>query len=194
MRRVAIVLVLAACGSTPAPQAPSNGGRRGVRSEIERAEQAEKARRHDVARTHYERAVAVAADPASSDLAHREFGETLAVWGEYAESVKHLEAAIAAVPGDAIAWQMLGIVRHKLGDIPGAFAALERSKALAPNAWIPRRDLAVLHWKVGHTAQALAEYRGMLDLDLPERVRDAVKWALDQMLNQRNVPASPPST
>jgi hypothetical protein len=88
---------------------------------------------------------------------------------------------------------MLGIVRHKLGDIPGAFAALERSKALAPRAWIPRRDLAVLHWKIGERDKALAEYRDMLTLDLPDRLREKVLWAIDQLSKPPpfRVPAHP---
>ena len=66
-------------------------------------------------------------------------------------------------------------------DIPGALAALEKSKQLAPRAWIPRRDLAVLHWKLGHRAEALAEYRAMLELDLPARLREKVEWAIQQL-------------
>ncbi|NVB80452.1 MAG: tetratricopeptide repeat protein [Kofleriaceae bacterium] len=176
MRCIALALLVAACHPS-APRAPANA----VRTEIEQAEDAEKARKHDEARAHYERAIAVAKDPPSIHIAHREFGETLATWGEVEEARTHLETSVAAIDDDPIAWQMLGIVRHKLGDIPGAFAALEKSKALAPRAWIPRRDLAVLHWKLGHRDAALAEYREMLTLDLPDRLREKVLWAIDQL-------------
>jgi len=177
--RAASLLVLVACSRTPAPQAPLDN----VRADIVRAEDAEKARRHDEARTYYERAVAEARTPASIHFAHREYGETLATWGEIDAAKAHLEAAVAAVDGDPIAWQMLGIVRASdaIKDLPGAFAALERSKQLAPHAWIPRRDLAVLHWKLGQRAEALAEYRAMLDLDLPPRLREKVQWAIEQL-------------
>lgn len=166
-----------------------------VTAEIAKAEAAEAKREHLIAREHYDRAIAAAEqrrDPASIGFARRELGETLATWGENEQARTQLEAAVAAVPRDPVAWQMLGIVRHKLGDIPGAFAALEKSKALAPRAWIPRRDLAVLHWSRGegrtadpdpataarHRAAALAEYKAMLDLELPARLREKVEWAI----------------
>src|SRR3970040_843007 len=53
-----------------------------VHADIERAEQAEQARQHHEARMYYERAIAGAKDPRSVHFAHREFGETLATWGE----------------------------------------------------------------------------------------------------------------
>jgi tetratricopeptide (TPR) repeat protein len=166
---------------------PSNA----VKLEIERAEQAEQKREHEVARTHYEAAIALATDPRSAAFARREFAETLATWGELEAARDQLEQAVAATPADPIAWQMLGIVRASdaIKDLPGAFAALERSKQLAPHAWIPRRDLAVLHWKLGHRAEALAEYRAMLELDLPQRLRDKVQWAIGELSR----PAPPPS-
>jgi Tfp pilus assembly protein PilF len=164
-----------------------------VRAEIEAAEDAEKQRDHEVARAHYEAAVAAAHDPKSAGFAHREYGETLATWGENEAARTQLEAAVAAVATDPMAWQMLGILRAKLDDVAGAFAALERSKQLAPRAWVPRRDLAVLHWTRGegrtadpdptvaasHRAAALAEYKAMLDLELPDRLREKVRWAID---------------
>lgn len=190
MLRLLVCIALCACARKPAVQGPSSA----VKLEIERAEAAERERRHDVARTHYERAIAAAQDPASVGFARREFGETLATWGEIEAAHAQLEQAVAAMPDDPIAWQMLGIVRasETIRDIPGAFAALETSKRLAPRAWIPRRDLAVLHWKLGHRAEALAEYRAMLELDLPERLREKVKWAI-RVLSEP-APAKPSAT
>lgn len=179
MRRLCLALALCACATRPAVNGPSNA----VRAEIDQAERAEEARQHEVARTHYERAIASAQDPRSIGYARREFAETLATWGELEAAIGQLEKAVAATPGDPIAWQMLGILRANdaIRDIPGAFAALERSKQLAPHAWIPRRDLAVLHWKLGQRAQALAEYKAMLDLELPSRLREKVMWAIEQL-------------
>jgi tetratricopeptide (TPR) repeat protein len=185
-----VLVVIAACSRTPAPHAPVDN----VRADIVRAEDAEKARRHDEARAFYERAVGEARTPASLHFAHREYGETLATWGEVDAAKVHLEAAVAAVDSDPIAWQMLGIVRNKLGDVPGAFAALEKSKQLAPRAWIPRRDLAVLHWSLGQRDAALAEYRAMLDLDLPARLREKVEWAIGVLSKPDSRPAEPPPT
>lgn len=174
-----VCIALCACARKPAVQGPSSA----VKLEIERAEAAELERRHDVARMHYERAIANAKDPVSLGFARREFAETLATWGEIEAAHAQLEQAVTATPDDPIAWQMLGIVRASdaIGDIPGAFAALETSKRLAPRAWIPRRDLAVLHWKLGHRAEALAEYRAMLELDLPARLREKVEWAIGEL-------------
>jgi tetratricopeptide (TPR) repeat protein len=184
-------IALLACAHPPAATGPSNI----VKVEVERAEKAEQNREHDVARKHFERAIAHAKDPASVGFARREFAETLATWGELESARGQLEKAVAAMPDDPIAWQMLGIIRASdmIKDIPGAFAALEKSKALAPRSWIPRRDLAVLHWKVGQKAEALAEYKAMLELELPARLRDKVKWAIEQ-LQKPDAGASPPST
>lgn len=203
VQRLTLALVVAGC----APRAAPHGTSGVVRVELERAEVAELRRDHDVARAHYERAISAAHDPASRHLAHREFGETLATWGEHSQARAHLEAAVAAAPSDAMAWQMLGIVRHALGDVDGAFAALERSKQLAPRAWIPRRDLAVLHWSRAegrgadpdpevaalHRVAALAEYQAMLSLELPPRLRDKVRWAIGVLSRPPGAAATPGS-
>lgn len=188
MLRLWLCLALCACARRPAVTGPSNA----VKLEVERAERAEEARQHDVARKHYELAIANAKDPQSVGFARREFAETLATWGEVDAARGQLEKAVSATPDDPIAWQMLGIVRASdaVRDIPGAFAALEKSKQLAPRAWIPRRDLAVLHWKLGHRAEALAEYQAMLELDLPARLREKVKWAIGEL--SKPAPAPPP--
>jgi tetratricopeptide (TPR) repeat protein len=188
-----IAVALGACTPKGSTTPGNTASRDVVRAEIEAAEDAEKQRDHEVARAHYEAAVAAAHDPRSAGFAHREYGETLATWGENEAARTHLEASVAAVATDPMAWQMLGILRAKLGDSAGAFTALERSKQLAPRAWVPRRDLAVLHWSLGegrtadpdpavaatHRAAALAEYKAMLDLDLPDRLREKVRWAID---------------
>lgn len=174
-----LCLALCACVKQPVNTGPSNA----VKLEVERAEKAEEAREHDKARKHYELAIASAKDPQSIGFARREFAETLATWGEIESARGQLEKAVAATPDDPVAWQMLGIVRASdaIKDIPGAFAALEKSKQLAPRSYIPRRDLAVLHWKVGERDKALAEYKAMLEIDLPERLREKVKWAIDEL-------------
>lgn len=190
MRRLWLALALCACATRP----PVTGPSAAVRTEIDRAERAEEARQHEVARTHYERAIASAQDARSIGYARREFAETLATWGELEAAIGQLEKTVAVTPGDPIAWQMLGILRANdaIHDIPGAFAALERSKQLAPHAWIPRRDLAVLHWKLGQRAEALAEYRAMLDLELPPRLREKVSWAIGQLNERLNEQLSKP--
>jgi len=167
-----------ACGGTSsAPRTPAIA----VRSEIDQAEAAERMRKHDVARTHYERAIVLATDPASVAMARREFAETLATWGEVTEAITQLEGALRADDRDPSAWHDLGILRHNRGDVPGAVVALEHARTLAPADFRPRVALAALRWKAGDRAGATTEYRALLELELPQRLRDKVKWALAQL-------------
>lgn len=163
-------------GRAPAPSGPSAA----VRAEIEQAEAAEQARRHDVARDHYQRAVAGARDPESVAFARREYAETLITWGEYPEAIAQLEGAVAARPS-AAAWHDLGLLRNNRGDVPGALAALEQARALAPRDFRPRVALAALRWRSGDRAGATAEYRALLELPLPDRLRTKVQWALGEL-------------
>lgn len=181
MRRLALALALGACGHARPPE-PSTV----VRAEVERAEQAEKARQHDVARTHYQRAVAEAKDPPSIAFARREYAETLISWGEVAEAIAQLEGAVAAQPNDAAAWHDLGILRHNQGDDLRALDALEHARDASPKDPRPRVALAALRWKRGDRAGATVEYRALLDLDLPDRLREKVKWALAELAKPRS--------
>lgn len=177
MRRFLLVLVLACGGAAQQlPQPVAN-----VRGEIDRAEQAERARKHDVARVHYERAIALAKDPASEAFARRAFAETLATWGEVREAIAQLDRSVALAGDDAAAWHDLGILRHHQGDVPGAVTALERARTLAPEDFRPRVALAALRWKAGDRAGAKTEYERLLELELPDRLRAKVKWALEQL-------------
>ncbi|HET9993308.1 MAG TPA: hypothetical protein VFQ65_32450, partial [Kofleriaceae bacterium] len=65
-----------------------------VRAEIHAAEDAERARKHDVARAAYEHAIADAKVPESIGFARGRFGETLATWGEYREAIAQLEGSV----------------------------------------------------------------------------------------------------
>jgi tetratricopeptide (TPR) repeat protein len=205
--RLLLFVALVGCAKNQTVTGPSNA----VKLEIERAERAEENRDHQVARKHYETAIDLAKDPISAGFARREFAETLISWGEIESAHRQLDKSVATNPNDPIAWQMLGLLRANdtVKDLPGAFAALEKAKQLAPRAWIPRRDLAALHFKLGagrdadpdpataakHRAAALAEYKAMLELDLPTRLRDKVKWAIDVLTGYAPEPAAqPPST
>lgn len=177
MRALAFVL-LVACGSrAPAVRAPAPT----VKAEIDLAEQAERQRKHDVARVHYEKAVALASDPASNAYARREFAETLASWGEVPEAIVQLEQAVALVDDNPAAWHDLGILRHNRGDVAGATTALARAKELAPGDFRPRVALAALRWKSGDKTGAKTEYEQLLELELPTRLREKVKWALAEL-------------
>ena len=179
--RVCVALALyVGCARTVVPVPPSRPSSV-VRSEVEQAEAAETARRHDAARTHYERAVAAARDPASTWFARREFAETLISWGEYPAAIRQLDGALAARPDDPASWHDLGMLRFKTGDLPGAIAALERARGLAPRDHRPRIALAAARWKTGDRSGAAAEYRGLLELPLPDRLRTRVEWALAEL-------------
>lgn len=178
MRRACGALWLAACAhAAPAPSGPSAA----IRAEVARAETAEKARRHDVARVHYERAIALARAPGDVVFARHEYAETLVSWGETAAARAQLEVAVAAEPRDPGAWHDLGLLRHDAGDDAGAIAALGRAEQLAPDDVRPRTALAALYWRRGDKASAAREYRAMLALDLPERLRAKVEWALAEL-------------
>jgi Flp pilus assembly protein TadD len=176
--RLALLWLTAACAHrAPATTAPALA----VRSEIAEAETAEKARRHDLARTHYQRAIDAAHDPGSIAFARHEYAETLVTWGEAPEARAQLEIAAAASPSDASVWHDLGILRHHASDDRGAIQALTRAEQLAPDDPRPRTALAALYWKRGDKANAAREYRGMLALDLPDRLRAKVEWALVEL-------------
>jgi Flp pilus assembly protein TadD len=170
-----VAAALAACahGTSP-PRGPAPA----VRAEVAQAETAEKARRHDVARAHYQQAIDAAHDPESIAFARHEYAETLVSWGEAPEAHAQLEIAAAANPGDPSVWHDLGILRHDAGDDPGAIQALARAEQLAPDDLRPRTALAALYWKRGDKANAAREYRALLALDLPDRLRAKVQWAL----------------
>jgi len=176
--RILLIGLVAACahGAAP-PRLPSAE----VRAEVDRAETAEKARRHDVARAHYQRAIAAARDPESISFARHEYAETLVSWGEAPEARAQLEIAVTANPADAGAWHDLGLLRHYGGDDAGAVQALRRAAQLAPRDTRPRTALAALYWKRGDRADAAREYRGLLELDLPDRLRAKVEWALAEL-------------
>jgi Flp pilus assembly protein TadD len=177
-RAVIAIACLAACAHAPPPP---RGPAVDVRGEVDRAETAERARQHDVARGHYERAITAARDPDSIAFARHAFAETLASWGETAAAQAQLEVVITAAPTDASAWHDLGILRHHAGDDPGAIAALGRAESLAPGDLRPRTALAALYWKRGDKASATREYRELLALDLPDRMRAKVQWALTEL-------------
>jgi Flp pilus assembly protein TadD len=161
--------------------APARGPAAGVRAEVDQAEAAEQRRQHDVARQHYQRAIAQARDPDSIAFARHEYAETLVTWGEAPEARAQLEIAATASPGDPGVWHDLGMLRHNAGDDAGAIEALTRAEQLAPRDVRPRKALAALYWKRGDKANAAREYRALLELDIPERLRLKVEWALAEL-------------
>jgi Flp pilus assembly protein TadD len=180
-------VLLFACSATPVPRAPSAV----VRADVDRAEAAEKARQHEVARAAYERAIADAKTPADIAFARHEYAETLIAWGELTAAIAQLQAAVAAQPDDAPTWHDLGMLRQHEGDIAGAVAAFQKARAIVPDDPRPRIALAALRWRSGDIAGATTEYRELLELDLPDRLRAKVRWALDQLAKPDSVRNTP---
>jgi Flp pilus assembly protein TadD len=186
-RALLAIVVLAACGGRAKPSTA-------VRAEVDQAETAEKARKHDDARKHYQAAIAAAKDPASIAFARREFADTLISWGEYPEATAQLEGVTTAQPGDASAWHDLGMLYFNQGDVTRAIASLEKARSIAPEDERPRKVLAVIRWKRGDLEGARREYQGMLELQLSEKTRSSVEWAIQELTKQIAARQPVPST
>lgn len=184
-----------------------------TKATVRSAEDAERARRHDVARARYESAIAQARDSESIGFARARFGETLLTWGEYREGAAQLEASVAAYPNDPAPWHNLGLARAQLGSLGGAADAFEHARDLAPTDWRPRISLAELRWRIAtdcfrqplphnHCEPLVAatrrEYERLLALRIPTSLRTAIQWALGQLelpfagLRREVVPTPPP--
>ena len=176
----AAMTVVLACGGPPErvarPQVAAS-----TTNLIGQAEAQEKLRRYDRARHLYERAVADAPDDPSRAHAAVAFGRALIFWGEYQDAEAQLSRAVDLAPDMAGAWHDLGMVRHQLGDLDGAEAALGAAVSSSPRDPRSRIALAALMWKRGRDRDALAQYEALAKLDLPERVRDKVLWAIDTL-------------
>ncbi len=135
---------------------------------------AEAARRYDRATELYERARRAAPDPRSRAFASREFGRALAFWGEDERAAAALEDAVACDPDLADAWHDLGILRHRLGRPEAAERALRRAAALRPDDPRPKIALAAIFVNARRFDEAQELYRELLDLDLPESLREAI--------------------
>lgn len=173
---VAVAVSLAACGAPPPVRPHEAAPSAQVRADLDRAEHAELARRHDLARAAYEQAVADAHDPTSIAIARRDFAETLETWGETAEAIAQLQAAVAVAPRDVAAWHDLGILYHVQGDDRRATEALEHAVQLAPDSVKVRIALAAVYQCTGDRARAIAAYRALLQLDLPDELRAKIRY------------------
>ena len=159
---------------------------------IAEADRSEAARDHDTARQRYLAAIAAAPDAASAKFARRDFADTLISWGELDAAIAQLQAITDLDPLSAATWHDLGILREHQGDIAGAVTALRKARELAPVDPRPRLALAAIAWQHGDLTGATTEYRALLTLELPDRVRAKVQWALAQLATGAGPP--PPSS
>lgn len=173
---------LTGCGGAQKPEEPSAETRR----LIAEAETQERARRYDLARVRYQKAVDAAPTPASAAFAAHRFASALAFWGELEPARAMLETAVARDPGRASAWHDLGVIRVQLGDLAGAEMALRRAVDLARGDPRPRIALAALLVKTHRYREAEVQYRELRDnFDLPPRLRAAVDRALELLRAER---------
>jgi Flp pilus assembly protein TadD len=138
----------------------------------------ERARRYDRARALYQRAAREAPDRASAARAWRALARALLFWGDLVAGEEALLRAVALAPGDASAWHDLGVVQNKRGDPARAERALRRAVALAPRDPRPRVALGALLVVQRRWRDALAEYRALERLPLPDHMRRAVARAI----------------
>jgi tetratricopeptide (TPR) repeat protein len=129
---------------------------------IELGHALELAHRYDEALGLYDRAAEAAPrDPAGP----REGGLRAARWGEAELALPRLEEALRRDSRAADVWHALGLVRVRLGDLPGAQVAYDSGLVADPRALENRIGLATLALRRHDAAAALRQY----DLVLEER-------------------------
>lgn len=159
---------------------------------IDAAHEAESAREYLRAQALYEQAKEAAPDAPSRAVAARAYGRALIFYGEYDRAEKELSEAARLQPDDPGTWHDVGMVRHRLGDDPGAERAFREAIHRAPRDGRPRLALAALLTKQTRFVEALDEYRQLARLDLPERVRASVAWAIQALEGElERTPAAP---
>ena len=175
-----------ACGpKRPAKPEPSAVDRR-----IEAAQAHERSRRYDLAEAEYRAAIAAAPTTAERSKARRALASALIFWGKYRAAEATLSRLVADSPARVGAWHDLGMLRAKLGDRAGAETALRQSVSLAPRDPRSRISLAALLVNQRRFLEAEAEYRALLDLELPDKIRKAVNKALRLLDRQLELDAA----
>lgn len=97
--------------------------------------------------------------------AHMNLGHALHQQGREAEALAAYRQEVALHPGLAAAQQMLAAAYQRQGDLERALQHLQQARTLAPNdTWI-LRDYARLLLAQGRSADALAGYRAILELE-----------------------------
>ncbi len=173
--------VWVACGKGAPRQPPLAPDTREL---ISVAKQHERARRYDLARNAYERAVREAKDPQSGAVAAKALASALIFWGEYEAAERALGTAIRLRPGQPSSWHDLGIIRAKRGDHGQAEAAFRRSIQLSPKAPFSRLALAALLVNLRRYPEALAEYEALKKLNLPTHTDRAIDRGMQLIREQ----------
>jgi tetratricopeptide (TPR) repeat protein/tRNA A-37 threonylcarbamoyl transferase component Bud32 len=95
-----------------------------------------------------------------------------------ARAVGLAKQAVALDPEDGRYWNTLGVARYRVGDYPGAVAALEKSMALSGGSAYDWFFLALAHGRLGHGQEARDWYaRAVRRLDsLPAPPEDLLRY------------------
>jgi tetratricopeptide (TPR) repeat protein len=78
-------------------------------------------------------------------------------------------SAVEVSPESSGAWNALGVELRANGDRPGAIAAFERARDLAPTEWGPPFNLGTIHLDRGRTAEDYAD------------LKEAERWLLESL-------------
>jgi tetratricopeptide (TPR) repeat protein len=84
--------------------------------------------------------------------------------GAAAKAISRVQAAIAADSSNAALPNLLGELYLQQKDVVHASEAFGRASTVAPQAWLPHRNLAVTHLAANDPAAAIAEYEKALAL------------------------------
>ncbi|MBL9078870.1 MAG: tetratricopeptide repeat protein [Planctomycetes bacterium] len=110
--------------------------------------------------------------------AHFNLGNCLYALRRRGDAVAQFEAAVAAAPDYAEAWNNLGIVRGELGDRDGSIAALRRALALVPHYADAHYNLAESLAVSGAIDEARRHWRAYLSFDPNSRWAEQVRRRL----------------
>lgn len=184
---MALALVLLfGCGAPVTPVTKADP----AQLRIERAKDYERKRRYDLAELEYRAAIAEAASASSRRQARRQLVDALIFWGKLGEARLELVELLDEHPADVSAWHDLGILHSKLGDAGASERALRRAIELAPKNPKSRIALAALLVNGRRFKEAQAEYRTLLELELPPSLDRAVREALELLARELGKPAT----
>src|SRR5690349_90842 len=87
----------------------------------------------------------------------------------YAQAENLCRQQLAAIPDDATAVHLLGLIRKDTGDPAGGEYLIRQSIALAPQRAEFRANLGNLQRRQGQLDAAVSSYRGALSIDTQHR-------------------------
>ena len=102
--------------------------------------------------------------------------------GELTEAVESARRAVRADPLDARAHFVLGTILNALGETFAAIAQYERAVAIAPSAFYPLKNLAIIYERQGFTRKSIEMWVRALSSCPSDAVRQTIKAHLVGLL------------